>query len=373
MKPRWPQSLEGRLVIRLGALLLAAMAVGMTAVMISGYHAADELSNEGLADAFVDEFLRDAAWVFPVVAAIVLAVTVWTIRTSLSPVRAASENASRITPGDTGVRLPTAGLPTELLPLVAAMNEALDRLEKGFDAQRQFTANAAHELRTPLAILTAGLETLPPSAEVERLRDDAERMNRLVAQLLRVARLDAQPMDLGQTVDLGRVAGGVVERLAPWAARNGRSLAFEPADRPTPVRGDPDALGDAIRNLIENAIAHSPQGEEVTVQVGDKGSVSVIDRGPGVPAELKQRIFERFWRSRERRSSGAGAGLGLSIVSEIARAHAGRVTILDAPGGGACFVLSVPLVSEVRSEHRAALEVPDRSVRPAESQQQRSP
>jgi signal transduction histidine kinase len=343
MTARWPGSLEGRLVIRLGALLVAAMAVGMTAVMISGYHAAGELSDEALADAFVDEFLRDAAWVFPVVSAVVLAVTVWTIRTSLKPVRAASDNAARIAPGDTSVRLPTAGLPAELVPLVAAVNAALDRLEKGFDAQRQFTANAAHELRTPLAILTGGLETLPPSWQVERLKEDAERMNRLVAQLLRVARLDAQPMDLGQTVDLGRIAGEVVERLAPWAARSGRSLAFEPADRPTPVRGDPDALGDAIRNLVENAIAHSPEGEEVTVQVEDKGSVSVIDRGPGVPADLKDRIFERFWRSRERRGSGGGAGLGLSIVSEIARAHGGRVSVADAPGGGACFVLSLPL------------------------------
>jgi signal transduction histidine kinase len=340
-------------VIRLGALLVAAMAAGMTAVMISGYHAAGELSDEALADAFVGEFLRDAAWVFPVVAAVVLAVTVWTIRTSLKPVRAASDNAARITPGDTGVRLPSTGLPTELIPLVAAVNEALDRLEKGFDAQRQFTANAAHELRTPLAILTAGLETLPVSAEVERLRQDAERMNRLVAQLLRVARLDAQPMDLGQTVDLGRVAGEVVERLAPWGARHGRSLAFEPADQPTLVRGDPDALGDAIRNLVENAIAHGPEGEEVTVKVAGEGSVSVIDRGPGVPEELRSRIFERFWRSRERRSSGVGAGLGLSIVSEIARTHGGRVTVGDAPGGGACFVLSVPPASAARPEERA--------------------
>lgn len=363
MKAQWPQSLEGRLVIRLGALLVSAMAVGMAAVMVSGYHAAGELSDEALADAFVDEFLRDAGWVFPVVAAIVLAVTVWTIRTSLSPLRAASERAARITPGDAGVRLPIADLPTELIPLVAAVNGALDRLEKGFDAQRQFTANAAHELRTPLAILTAGLESLAASSEVERLKQDAERMNRLVDQLLRVARLDAQPMDLGQTLDLGQVAAEAVERLAPWAARIGRSLAFEPAERPTPVRGDPDALSDAIRNLVENAIAHSPEGEEVTVQVGGAGSVSVIDRGPGVPAELKARIFERFWRSRERRSSGVGAGLGLSIVSEIARAHAGHITVADAPGGGACFVLSLPLAPTPRPEPASALEMARGKVR----------
>jgi signal transduction histidine kinase len=341
----WPRSLEGKLVIRLSALMLAAMALGFVALVVYSREAAKKIADEALKDAIVSDFLRDAAWTFPLVAAVLLMVTVWTIRTSLRPVRAASENAARITPGEVGVRLPAVGLPSELAPLVGAVNDALDRLEKGFDTQRRFTADAAHELRTPLAILTAGLETLPLSAEVERLRLDAERMNRLVAQLLRVARLDAQPIDLSQTLDLGLVAGGVVEHLAPWAARNGRSVAFEPAEGPVPVHGNPDALGDAIRNLVENAIAHSPSGEEVTVRVDAGGAVSVIDCGPGVPHDLREKVFERFWRSRERRSSGGGAGLGLSIVEEIARAHAGRVAVTDAPKGGACFTLSLPLAA----------------------------
>ena len=341
----WPRSLEGKLLLRLSVVLAATLGGGLLAAVVAAYRTAAELSDEAMADRFVAEFLHDAGWVFPLFAGVVLAVAVWTIRSSLKPLRSASEKAAAITPGSMGVRLPKEALPSELVALVTAVNDALDRLEKGFDAQRQFTANAAHELRTPLAILTAGLETLPSSSEVEHLRQDAERMNRLVVQLLRVARLDAQPMDLSQTIDLGQVAEGVVERLAPWAARGGRSLAFEAASRATPVRGDPDALGDAIRNLVENAIAHSPQDEEVTVRVFDEGAVSVIDKGPGVPPELRPRIFERFWRSRERRSSGVGAGLGLSIVSEIAGAHAGRVTVGDTPGGGASFILSVPLAS----------------------------
>lgn len=342
MRVGWPKSLEGKLVLRLSVVLVATLLGGLIASVAAAYHTAAELSDEAMADRFVAEFLHDAGWIFPLFAVVVLAVTIWTIRSSLKPLRSAADKAAAITPGSTGVRLPMDALPSELVALVTAVNEALDRLAKGFEIQRQFTANAAHELRTPLAILTAGLETLPASEEVERLRQDAERMNRLVGQLLRVARLDAQPMDLGLIVDLGQVAGEVVERLAPWAARSGRSLAFEPAERPTPVHGDADALGDAIRNLVENAIAHSPDGEEVTVQVRAESSVSVIDNGPGVPSELKERIFERFWRSRERRSAGVGAGLGLSIVSEIARAHAGRIIVADAPGGGACFTLSVP-------------------------------
>jgi signal transduction histidine kinase len=341
----WPRSLEGRLLFRLAIVLVLTLVGGLIASVVAAYRTAAELADEAAADRFVAEFLHDAGWVFPIFAAVVLLVAVWTIRTSLRPLRALSERASAISPGSISVRLSDDRLPSELVPLVVAVNAALDRLAKGFEIQRQFTADAAHELRTPLSILTAGLDALPSSPEIDRLRQDAERMNRLVAQLLRVARLDAQPMDLSQTVDLVEVAEEVVAHLAPWAARNGRSVAFETAERSVTVRGNSDALTDAIRNLVENAITHSPEGEEVMVQVGEQGSVSVIDRGPGVPPDLKERIFERFWRSRERRSSGVGAGLGLSIVSEIAGAHAGRVTVGDTPGGGASFILSVPLAS----------------------------
>jgi signal transduction histidine kinase len=339
----WPRSLEGRLLFRLAIVLIATLVGGLIASVVAAYRTAAELADEAAADRFVAEFLHDAGWVFPIFAGVVLVVAVWTIRASLKPLRAISEQASAISPGAISVRLPHDGLPSELVPLVTAVNEALERLAKGFEIQRQFTADAAHELRTPLSILTAGLEALPPSPEIERLRQDAERMNRLVAQLLRVARLDAQPMDLSQTVDLGEVAGDVVAHIAPWAARNGRSVAFESAERPVPVRGNPDALADAIRNLVENAIAHCPPGEEVTVKVDPKGSVSVLDCGPGVPVEHREKVFERFWRSRERRSSGQGAGLGLSIVAEIAQAHGGGVAVTDAPQRGACFTLSVPV------------------------------
>lgn len=346
MSPRsWPRSLEGRLLFRLAIVLAATLVGGLVASAVAAYRTAAELSDEAAADRFVAEFLHDAGWVFPIFAAVVLLVAAWTIRASLKPLRSLSEQASAISPGAISVRLPHDALPSELVPLVGAVNEALDRLAKGFEIQRQFTADAAHELRTPLSILTAGLETLPSTAEVDRLRQDAERMNRLVAQLLRVARLDAQPMDLDQTIDLGAVAGQVVEHIAPWAARSGRRVAFEPAGEAVPVRGNRDALTDAIRNLVENAIAHCPQGEEVTVKVDPKGSVSVLDCGPGVPVEHRDKVFERFWRSRERRSSGQGAGLGLSIVAEIARAHGGRVAVTDAPERGACFVLSLPLAA----------------------------
>lgn len=340
-----PPSLEARLVLRLGALSIAGMAAGVVVLVISSYRAAMEHGNELLMDGFVREFLRDAAWAFPLGAIAALAVSAWTIRTSLNPLRRASQSAAAISPGDSDVRLPLDDLPSEVLPLVTAVNAALDRLEKGFEMQRRFTANAAHELRTPLAILSAGLEALPPTCEVERLRLDAERMSRLVSQLLRVARLDARPLDVSRIIDLGEVAREVVEHLAPWAMRQGRSLALESAEGPVVVQGDRDAVADAIRNLVENALTHSPQGGEVAVQVDGQGAVSVLDGGPGVPTELRERIFERFWRSPERRGSGVGAGLGLSIVAETARAHAGEVTVGEAPGGGARFTMTLPLAS----------------------------
>jgi signal transduction histidine kinase len=338
----WRKSLEGRLVFRLAVLLLAALTVGLLATVIASYRAAEELSNEALAHEFVAEVLSDGAWFFPVFALLVLIVAARTIRSALKPIHAASDQAAAIAPGVNGVRLPTDDLPSELAPLVAAINEALQRLESGFEVQRQFTANAAHELRTPLAILTAALETLDDTPEVERLRLDAQRMNRIVAQLLRVARLDGPPM-VRHPLDLRATAAQVVEHLAPWAATIGRRLAFEAPDGPVWVLGNHDALADALRNLVENAVGHTPVDTEVLVRVEADGGLLVSDAGPGVLPEHRERVFDRFWRAPSERAAGTGAGLGLAIVAEIARAHDGAVTVSEADSGGAVFRISLPV------------------------------
>jgi signal transduction histidine kinase len=293
------------------------------------------------------EFSEQIGWVvFGVVS--VLAAAILAARRSLRPLRLAMMQATRVTPGAPERRLTADGLPDELRPLIEAVNGAFDRLEKGYQAQRDFSSNVAHEIRTPLAVLRSGIEALEDPALRLELSDDLSLLDRLFEQLIDLARAEALATAAQSDLDLHELALDLAMEMSAPALRAGRTLAVTGATH-APARGHAGLLTVALGNLVRNALAHSPEGSEVEIEVqADPPGWRVLDRGPGVPEAAREALFERFQRGAHGPNTAPGAGIGLAIVRTVAEAHRGTVTIEDRPGGGAAFLVELPPVASQR-------------------------
>jgi signal transduction histidine kinase len=230
-------------------------------------------------------------------------------------------------------------MPAEIVPLVHAVNQAFDRLEAGFRAQRDFTADMAHELRTPLSIMRARVDALEPGPVRDALRTDLVNMTRTVSQVLDIAELESFVIAGDSRADLHAVCAEAVGFMAPLAVDMSKTIALTGVDEPVWVHGHAEALFRAVRNLVDNAIRHTPSGGAIDVDVSADGIVRVADDGPGVPEAERESIFRRFWR--RDRTQAESRGLGLAIVARVAETHDGSVTVENRPGGGAVFTLRV--------------------------------
>jgi signal transduction histidine kinase len=289
--------------------------------------------------AVVDEFITDGGWLEIPFLLVLLGVSLLIVKRALAPITRISALAESIGPTSTNIRLSVDQIPLEILPLVQSMNRVLDRLELGLQRQREFNANAAHQLRTPLSVLMANVDTLKEPDIASRLRTDVEQMSRIVSQLLLVARLETVSVNLDEIVDLNDATAEIAGSLAPLALASGKSIELVRSDEPVVTRTNTFAVRAALGNLIENAIKHTPVGASVRLRVTDRPSIEVMDCGPGIPLEQRTKVFERFWRGDR---SGGGAGLGLAIVDRIMKTLQGSVSVGEAPGGGALFTLVFP-------------------------------
>ena len=231
----------------------------------------------------------------------------------------------------------TEKLPLEFYEVVTAINAMLGKIERAFDLQKQFTSDAAHELRTPLAILLLQLDQLPPGPVVNEIRESVQKLTALIEELLQFAQAENASNEERQAVDLVAIAREVCEELASSAHNREQIVEFETPDRAVIIFGHRPLIEIAIRNVVNNALKYSPEGTTISVSVDPSSQVVISDAGPGIRDEYKELVFNRFWRGKRRP---AGAGIGLAMVRRIAELYGGDVHVEDRTGGGTRVVLN---------------------------------
>ncbi len=335
----WLRTLRGRLVAAMLFILLVA--VGISSFL--------DRVDAGPAVSAEDEPYQDAlvlaGFCVPALILIWLVIT-WSLR----PLARVSQEARGVGPMNPQSRLSETGLPSEILPLVTAVNGALDRMAEAFAAERRFTENAAHELRTPLAVLGLRLQRARQSGSAvpdwTDIDADLRQINRLVTQMLDLARKEnagrATEGLVQPVLNLSRVAREACAAILPMAESLGRAVSITVPEI-IRVRGNADDLRDALRNVLENAVLHGGGQISLTASL-DEGRQQIVlrvcDEGPGFDPATAETLFERFHKG----SRSPGTGLGLSIVREVLRSHGGDVTALPGPPGRLDLVL--PWISQ---------------------------
>jgi two-component system, OmpR family, sensor kinase len=276
-------------------------------------------------------------------------------RTSLRPLVAMSGTAERIGATTLHERLPVANPRDELGRLATVFNGLLGRLDRSFEQQRQFMADASHELRSPVAVISGEAELALARRDraagdyrdaLTTIHGEARRVTRLVEDLFLLARAGAgdQPLVLSELY-LDELAGECVRAMKALASQRSIDLRYIPADGELPFRGDEALLRRLLVNLLDNAIKYTPVDGAVRIvaaRCGPVYRVTVSDSGFGIPVEARARIFERFYRAREDPNDRDGAGLGLPIARWIAEVHGGRVELTRSDEQGSTFTVELP-------------------------------
>ena len=282
----------------------------------------------------VNEASDNLALIFLIMAFMALGIYL-ALKLGLRPLRRISDLAAEIGPATISKRLPLRSTPREIAPLVVAFNAALDRIESGWRAQQEFSANAAHELRTPLAALRAQVESLLDAGERRDAMEEFDRLSRLITQLLALAEAErAQELQIS-SFDLVELARHVTTEMASPMYAGDRIISFEAAVTQWRCHGSSQLVELAIRNLFENAVRHAGSDCEISVGIDPFGRLTVTDDGPGVPEYFRANAFDRFTKVS---SNSVGAGLGLSIVQRIMNFHCGEARI-ETLSKGARFIL----------------------------------
>jgi heavy metal sensor kinase len=266
-----------------------------------------------------------------------------------------TEAAERISETNLEERIDVGRTETELSRLARTLNGAFDRLGAALDRQTRFTADASHELRTPVSIVVSNAECgLRRDRSAEEYREALEkclragrRMTGVVEGLLVLTRADAGELVLAtETVDLGTVVRETADFLAPLAAERGVAVNLNGEAAPVTVRGDAERLRNALGNLVSNAIRYNREGGRVDVSLSageEEAVLTVADTGVGIPADARDRVFERFYRVDGARSRDAGGnGLGLAITKWIVEAHGGRISLESEEGVGTTVTIRLP-------------------------------